>query len=293
MLTATVPVTLAAFPVILPDTSTPAIVEEVLNAVPFDFRYPAIKEDCPVPPLAKDNVPVTSDARFARPVVKPVPLARRSPFKTVVTAKLPVVVIDAGLTAKPEGIVKPTLVTVPAEPAAGVAHAGKPPTTVSTLPFVPMVTLLKVFAADPKIISPADKLVWPVPPLATAIAPVIFDKSLKAIVFLMVDGVKNKLVPSYSTAPASGVVKFTPLVNFKGAVLSVAVPAFKWNNEVGDNPTPILPLFNIVNRLGKVVVLKPKVKVPKSTVVFTNNGFAPPSLTLVVPPEPVEVRPLV
>ena len=52
--------------------------------------------------------------------------------------------------------------------------------------------------------------------------------SLKnATVSLVVDGVKKRSVPSYSIAPASPVVKFTPLVSLSGAVPAVAVPAFR------------------------------------------------------------------
>ena len=42
--------------------------------------------------------------------------------------------------------------------------------------------------------------------------------------YFMVDG-EYKFDPSNSKAPFSGVVKFTPDLNFKGAVPAVAVPA--------------------------------------------------------------------
>ena len=40
-----------------------------------------------------------------------------------------------------------------------------------------------------------------------------------------VELVQYKCVPSYSTAPSSAELKFVPLVNFKGLVPAVAVPA--------------------------------------------------------------------
>jgi hypothetical protein len=119
-------------------------------------------------------------------------------------------------------------------------------------------------------------------------------KSANAMVFLpsTVVGVKVRFVPSYSIAPATGVVRFTPVEKIKGAI--VAVPAFICNEDKGvGTPIPIFPLFKTLNKLGCAVVLRPKVNVPKSIVVLTNSGLVPPSLVLAVAPVPVEVRPLV
>ena len=65
-----------------------------------------------------------------------------------------------------------------------------------------------------------------------------------ANIFLFVEGEKYNCVPSYSTTPASAVVKFTPVVNLSGAVPAAIVPAFKFNTAVGVvTPIPTLPLL--------------------------------------------------
>jgi hypothetical protein len=71
---------------------------------------------------------------------------------------------------------------------------------------------------------------------------------INAIVSLVVLGVKNRSVPSYSIAPASAVVKLVPDVNLTGAVPAVAVPAFIFKYAVGAVvPIPRLPSLSILN----------------------------------------------
>jgi hypothetical protein len=65
----------------------------------------------PVPPLAIGSVPVTSEARFVLPVVKPEPLPRSGPFREVVTASVPDDVTGEPDTENPEGMESPTDVT--------------------------------------------------------------------------------------------------------------------------------------------------------------------------------------
>ena len=56
--------------------------------------------------------------------------------------------------------------------------------------------------------------------VAAAALPVIFE-SVYAIVFLLdAEFVMNKLVPLNSTAPATGVVKFVPVINLNGAAVA-------------------------------------------------------------------------
>mgnify|MGYP006349131043 CR=1 FL=1 len=75
-----------------------------------------------VPPFAIGRMPETSDVSEVLPVVKPEPLPRKGPFRVVVTAIVPDVVTGEEPTEKPEGMVRPTLVTVP-EPVEIVAGA--------------------------------------------------------------------------------------------------------------------------------------------------------------------------
>ena len=75
--------------------------------------------------------------------------------------------------------------------------------------------------------------------------------------FLVVEGVKNKLVPLYSIVPASGVVKLVPEVNSNGAVPVAAVPAGKCNLAVGEDVNPILP------------PVAPDIKLPEASIVQT------------------------
>src|SRR3989338_3884612 len=85
-------------------------------------------------------------------------------------------------------------------------------------------------------------------PEATPISGVVkLGLSRKAIVFLLVEGLKYKLVPSYSIAPASAVVRLVPDVNLSGAVLAAAVPALRCKTAVGlVVPMPTLPAFVIL-----------------------------------------------
>ena len=66
--------------------------------------------------------------------------------------------------------------------------------------------------------------------------------------------VKKRLVPLYSNAPFSAIVRFVPDVNFKGAVEAVAVPAFKCKIAVGAvTPNPNSPVLKILARSTAVV----------------------------------------
>ncbi|MBC7511003.1 MAG: hypothetical protein H7320_19995 [Ferruginibacter sp.] len=122
----------------------------------------------------------------------------------------------------------------------------------------------------------------------------MLDKSAKPIIFCVDDGVKYKLVPSNSIAPATGVVNFEAAngivgENINGATVLEPALRCKRDNGVGI-PIPMLPLLKTLNKLGSAVVLRPKVNVPKSIVVGAVS--APPSFTEVTVPVPVAGTPV-
>ena len=65
------------------------------------------------------------------------------------------------------------------------------------------------------------------PPLMAGKLSVAVLTSPVSIIFRDVFGVKYKFVPSNSIAPASGVLRFVPFVNFRGAEPVDAVPALR------------------------------------------------------------------
>ena len=84
--------------------------------VPLPSAMP-VNVATPMPPFDTGRVPVTSEVRDVLPVVSPEPFPRRGPLSVVVTASVPEVVTGEPPTLNPDGIVSPTLVTLP-EPAA-------------------------------------------------------------------------------------------------------------------------------------------------------------------------------
>jgi hypothetical protein len=88
-----------------------------LNAlVPLPLIGP-VSVPTPVPPFATGKMPDTSVVSDVLPVMSPEPLPRTGPFSVVVTPRVPEEVTGEPETLKPDGIVKPTLVTVPADSA--------------------------------------------------------------------------------------------------------------------------------------------------------------------------------
>lgn len=84
-----------------------------LNAdVPLPFNSPD-SVPAPLPPLGTPRMFDTSEVRLTVPVVKPVPFPRSRPFNVVEIASVPLLVMGEPDTDRPEGTVRPTLVTVP------------------------------------------------------------------------------------------------------------------------------------------------------------------------------------
>ena len=61
--------------------------------------------------------------------------------------------------------------------------------------------------------------------VSETITSVVMTFAVKTVWRVVPVRVNSKFTPLYSIAPASAVVKLVPLVNFKGAVEAVAVPA--------------------------------------------------------------------
>src|ERR1035437_5560661 len=116
-------------------------------------------------------------------------------------------------------------------------------------------------------------VVVPAVRVAPAFQPVII-RSRKVPV-----AVKNKCVPSYSTAPFSGVVFKVPAVSLKGAPEAPATPALRCSTAVGDvRPIPTLPCI-IIPFAGGVPYAVPVPAPPTANPPAYNDViFIPPSV---------------
>jgi hypothetical protein len=127
----------------------------------------------PVPPLLTARVPETSEPSAMLPVVKAEPLPRRGPLSVVLTAKVPAPVTGDPVTVKPVGIVRPTLVTLPA-PDAAQAPSPRRNDPLLQVPDQRLITFADVAAVNgdaplPRRSPVSD--VAPVPPFPTGSVP--------------------------------------------------------------------------------------------------------------------------
>jgi len=216
--------------VVPPSVNAPAVMA-TLPAVAVMFPVVAVS-----PEVAVINPEIVGVAVQAVPVTVKLPpkVVRPVPSKVSVGLVVTFPKVKAVVFAPPATMVEPSNVKVPGvvdEPMVLIEEAPEPNVFVNDVP-VPIVEAPEEVSV---VKEPAD-----VPPVMSVV---------KANCLLAAPVV---IVPKYasvknSTAPASAVVFSVPLVNFRGPVFAVAVPAFRCKTAVGvDVPIPTLPVLVIL-----------------------------------------------
>ncbi len=193
--------------------------------------------------------------------------------------------LTASFAVKAPDRVAAAIVAVPVTVGAAIVLFDKvsAPARLASVPVVGKVTFVDAVAV--KVVSPpvttklfaprliVPVLLTPVPPRAAAKVPELILSALRFVIaepsplkaspskvtaFLEPPIVINKSVPSNSTAPFSGVVKFVPAFNFNGAVPAVAVPATICNLALGAASPRPMP-STLASKLNKLASLSPSI----------------------------------